>query len=319
MTRVGALAAAALLAALSSARAFTAGGGPEGTDCLAEFDGTAANYPLSRPREIRCTDNDSSCDDDPTLGVCQFQVRVCFNVTDPLRPTCAPADIESFSVQNEQPDTNPEHDFDFQTLEDGVTFLTIPVDHTEMDVCSPSALMNVPVGIKLFPGGGLFKRATKALRTTTRGPLGVFDGDKLKLTCQPAGGTTPCDGVTSTFDQIQRHVFQAASCTRSTCHNIAQSPHLLSLAPTEAWADLVGVAPTNSVAASTGKLRVDPGNPANSFILDKLKGSLLPNEGERMPRGLKKLKPTAIDLVTEWIAAGAPATGFVASVGCPAP
>lgn len=303
----------------ASAPAFTAGGGPASTDCLAEFDGTAANHPPAAPREIRCTDNDSGCDDDPTPGVCQFQVRVCFNVPDPQRPTCAPADLETFSVDNEQPDTNPLHDFDFQTLEDGATFLTLPVDHSESAVCTPLALMNVPLTIKLFPGGSIYKRGKKTIRTAVRGPNGIFDGDRLKLTCQPAEGSTPCDGVTSTFDQIQRHVFQAASCTRSTCHNISQSPHLLSLAPLEAHGELVGVLPTNFAAAAAGKRRVDPGNAGNSFLLDKITGVLEAGEGERMPRGLKRLKPTAVDLVTQWIAAGAPATGFVAAVGCPAP
>ena len=44
--------------------------------------------------------------------------------------------------------------------------------------------------------------------------------------------------------------------------------------------------------------------------------TLAAGEGERMPRGLKRLDPLRIQLVQDWIAAGAPATGFVSAVGC---
>lgn len=81
----------------------------------------------------------------------------------------------------------------------------------------------------------------------------------------------------------------------------------------------LGVPPTNLAAQTAGKLRVDPGNPANSFILDKLNGTLLPGEGDRMPLQLKRLPDNAIQLVEEWVAAGAPETGFVAPSGCPGP
>jgi hypothetical protein len=79
------------------------------------------------------------------------------------------------------------------------------------------------------------------------------------------------------------------------------------------------VPPANFAARTAGKLRVDPGNPANSFILEKLRGTLAPGEGEPMPLELKRLPARAIALVEEWIAAGAPATGFVAPSGCPGP
>jgi hypothetical protein len=45
----------------------------------------------------------------------------------------------------------------------------------------------------------------------------------------------------------------------------------------------------------------------------------LAGEGEPMPLQPKRLPDAAIRLVSEWIAAGAPATGFVAPSGCPGP
>jgi hypothetical protein len=314
VTRAAAILGALLLAA--PAAALTPGGGPATTDCLAEFGGTPANVPSAHPRTIRCEDNDSDCDDDPTAGVCRFNVQACLNVTDPSLPGCAPAALESYTVENEQPDTNPRHDFDFQNLEDELNVLTLPLDPTDHDVCSGSVGMDVYLPIRLVSGGARYRRGRKVLRTTLSGPGGVHDDDRMRLVCTVPRGSSPCDGVTSTFEQIQRHIFQPTTCTRSTCHDVAQEPHEMSLAPGEAYANLVGVAPTNGVALAAGKLRVDPGNPGNSFILDKLRGTLAADEGVQMPFGLTPLRAIDVLLVEQWIAAGAPSTGFVAAVGC---
>ena len=49
-------------------------------------------------------------------------------------------------------------------------------------------------------------------------------------------------------------------------------------------------------------LRVEAGNPDNSFILKKLRGELSDGEGVQMPRDLKRLHHLHIDLIEEWIA-----------------
>jgi hypothetical protein len=308
-------AALVLVGAAASAVALTPGGGTSTTDCLTEFGGTPANRPEQRPREIRCVDNDPACDDNPELGICRFRVDVCLNVADPALPECAPAELDTYLVENEQPDTNPRHDFDFQALEDRLNFLTLPVDATDQNVCSGETLMSLRLPIRPRIGGGSFRRGRKTLRTSIFGPGGVRDDDKLRMTCAAAEGTTPCDGVTSTFEQIQRHIF-TATCAVPTCHNVAQGLHDLSLSAGEAYGNLVGVPANNPAANAAGKLRVDPGNPAGSFIVQKLRGELATDEGERMPFGLRRLKELNIELIEQWIAAGAPETGFVAAVGC---
>ena len=313
MTRVRTL--LILLVAAGAAHALAPGGGPPATDCLAEFGGTPPNYPARSPRDIRCVDNDPTCDDEPEAGVCRFRVEVCLNVTDPERPECAPRDLEDYFVENYQPDTNPRHDFDFQVLQDRLNFLTLPVDSTDHDVCSGLVDMTLPLRIKLLNGGGKYARRVKTLRTEVSGPQLVADSDKLRLTCVPADGLSPCDGVASTFDQIQKHVF-SATCAVPTCHNAAQPPHGLSLSEGEAYDNLVGVPVTNAAASQAGKLRVDPGNPTGSFIVQKLRGQLAAGEGERMPRGLPRLEELKIRLIEDWIAAGAPDTGFVSAIGC---
>jgi len=300
--------------------AFTRGGGSPLTDCLAEFSGTPANRPASRPRDIRCIDNDPTCDDDPTPGVCGFHVGVCLNVTDPGLPACGPADLEEYAVENAQPDTNPRHDFDFQGLEDELTFLTLPVAVDQTNICTSNVPMSVYLPVRFKKASAGWKKGKKIIRTTLIGAdPSVVDEDKMKLTCLPAENTSPCDTVTSTFDQIQKTIFTPTSCARSTCHNVRQDPHDMSLSPGEAYANLVGVPPANFAANAAGKLRVDPGHPENSFILDKLRGDLEISEGEPMPFQLRRLPSAAIQLIEEWIVAGAPDTGFVAPAGCEGP
>lgn len=305
-----------VLLAWGVAEALTPGGGSPSTDCLAEFGGTPANYPSGRPRDIRCEDGDPGCDGDPVAGACRFEVEACFNVNDPNLPSCAPKELDGYGVENPQPDTNPLHDFDLQSLQDLVMITALPVDADNLNVCSGTTTIGVPLSIRLRSGGARYKRGRKTIRTTVTGPGGIADDDRMRLTCIVPDGADACAGVTSTFDQIQKHVFVGRSCSRSTCHNVAQAPHDLSLEVGEAHASLVGVAPTNGIAAAAGKLRVDPGNPANSFIVDKLRGRLALGEGARMPFGLRRLRTIDIRVVEEWIAAGAPATGFVAPSGC---
>lgn len=309
-----------LLAAAAPAGATTPGGGSPLTDCLAEFAGTPANRPASRPRDIRCVDGDPACDADPEPGVCGFHVGVCLNVADPSLPACGPADLEEYVVENEHPDTNPLHDFDFQALEDELVFLTLPVAASQTDVCTANVGMSVYLPVRFKRGGAAWRRGKKILRTTLVGASpAVVDEDKMKLICLPAEQASPCDTVTSTFDQIQQTIFTPTSCARSTCHNVQQAPHEMSLSPGEAHANLVGVDPANLTARNAGKLRVAPGDVASSYLVDKLRATLAPGEGDPMPLQLKRLPENAIRLVEEWIAAGAPATGFVAPSGCPGP
>lgn len=297
------------------AAALTPGGGSATSDCLAELGGTPANQPPAHPREIRCTDNDPTCDEDPTLGICRFHVDMCLNVGDPHLPSCTPQALDAIFIVNEQPDTNPKHDFDLQALEDDLNFLVLPLDATDVDVCSDDVQMNVRLPIQPSRIGGRFRRGRKTIDSTVSGTADVRDDDRFTMTCVPAKDTTPCDGVTSTFAQIQRQIF-TPTCALPTCHNAVQGEHQMSLADGEAYANLVGVAPANTVANNAGLLRVDPGHPDNSFILRKLRGELVDGEGVRMPKDLKPLHHLHIDLIETWIAAGAPDSGFVGALGC---
>ena len=313
-----ALLAAAVALTASAAFALTPGGGSSRTDCLVEFGTTPANYPPTRPRHIQCVDNDPSCDTDSTVGRCGVPLSVCLNVTDPNLPDCAPASLELFTIKNYQPDTNPKHDFGFQNLEDQVNQLFLPLGPTQHDVFTTDDVnpVTILVTLKLSLRTQSYRKASKTLRTRLDGHAGsaaVDDADTLKITCLP-GTDGPCTGVTGTFDQMQKQIF-TPRCALPTCHAAAQPPHDLSLQPADAYASLVNHAADES---NHGLDRVLPGDPANSFLVLKLRGTLEPGEGDRMPRGGPYLDASAMQLITDWVTAGAPETGFVGSSSdCP--
>ena len=64
----------------------------------------------------------------------------------------------------------------------------------------------------------------------------------------------------------------------------------------------------NPVAHGFGELRVAPGNPDKSFLLEKLLGNIMPTEGSKMPLVGRPLTASELDMVRRWIAAGAPET-----------
>jgi hypothetical protein len=308
------LLAAALACALAGATGPVRAGDAR-SDCLFAFD--AASLPAKGKPRIRCVDGDPACDAEPAPGVCRFEVGVCLDRSDPSG-RCAPRDLDSFEIENVQPDSDARHDFEFQTLQDVVTSLGLPHDGADTDTCLGPVSMLLPLDVRFRKGGARYRKFKKTLRGTVQGPEAARDDDALPMRCLPAKGANPCSEVTSTLEELERYVF-APTCSRDTCHNGPQADHTLSLLVGEAYANLVGVQPDNVTARRAGKLRVDPGNPANSFLLDKLRGTLDPDEGERMPRGLKKIPSREIALVEGWIAAGAPPTGFVPGLGCQAP
>lgn len=88
------------------------------------------------------------------------------------------------------------------------------------------------------------------------------------------------------------------------CHDSSGQDADLTLDADHAYAQLVGVQPSNGTASAAGLLRVDPGHPENSFLLVKLNGPSK-DEGLRMPETGAPLAPAQIQLIHDWIARGA--------------
>lgn len=116
------------------------------------------------------------------------------------------------------------------------------------------------------------------------------------------------------FESLYENLF-APTCAFSSCHSAQSRKGDLSLGSLEdARAELVGIASTNPAADAAGMLRVDPGNPDNSFLLRKLMGPG-PGEGNRMPANSSTpLSERTIGAVRDWVLAGAPIEGTVRGV-----
>jgi hypothetical protein len=91
-----AVAAGVLALATPAGAGLVPGGGSARSDCYAELDvaGVENDTPaVKRNRIVRCVDGDP-CDAGPCGdGVCDFQVRLCWNQHDPNVPACVPPPV----------------------------------------------------------------------------------------------------------------------------------------------------------------------------------------------------------------------------------
>ena len=118
--------------------------------------------------------------------------------------------------------------------------------------------------------------------------------------------TGPADGSCDFAGEVQPIFSEACGA----CHG-AQTQAGLSLADGAAYAALVGVASTQV----PGSARVEPGDPAASYLLQKLGPG--PAVGGQMPLG-GSLAADRIAIISAWIAAGAPETAsFPCAAGEP--
>jgi hypothetical protein len=120
-------------------------------------------------------------------------------------------------------------------------------------------------------------------------------------TPSPTPAPTPTPGGSApTFTDVQSQILTPV-CT--TCHSAnGQSPAAgLNLSAGAAWASLVNV----GSSGKPGAIRVIPGDPNNSYLVQKLEGAA-GIVGLRMPRnGPPYLTDAQVALVRGWIAAGA--------------
>ena len=129
---------------------------------------------------------------------------------------------------------------------------------------------------------------------------GGGSGEGLDSNGRPIeSGSTGAGDLTATFQSIQDHVFTPI-CT--VCHAGGAAPQGLRLDAANSYAMLVGT-PSSEVS---GVLRVAPGNPDGSYVIQKLEGHAA--VGARMPLGGPYLDAATIDVIRQWIAAGAQRT-----------
>jgi hypothetical protein len=118
----------------------------------------------------------------------------------------------------------------------------------------------------------------------------------------PGGGSGGAGGpVTADFQSIQDNVFTPIC---SKCHIGASAPEGLQLDAAHSYNLLVGVPSVEE----PNLLRVNPGNPDQSYMVLKIEGA--PGiEGGQMPLGETPLPQETIDAIRQWISNGAPMNG----------
>ena len=141
-------------------------------------------------------------------------------------------------------------------------------------------------------------------------------------TPRPTDGTlrspspTPQPSATAvavTFERLQDEIF-TPRCATPFCHGQQTASGGLVLEAGAAFDALVGALPTIEAARAGGMLRVDPGAPANSFLLFKLTEPSSRTYGARMPLIGTPLGDAEIELLRAWILAGAAAPGAEGSL-----
>jgi hypothetical protein len=121
------------------------------------------------------------------------------------------------------------------------------------------------------------------------------NGKGLDANGEPISAGAP---QTGDFQEIQDTIFTPIC---SKCHIGASAPQGMRLDAANSYAMIVNVS-SNEVP---GLMRVNPGNPDASYLVQKIQGNNA--VGARMPFGGPYLSQDRIDLVRRWIAAGAPA------------
>jgi hypothetical protein len=120
----------------------------------------------------------------------------------------------------------------------------------------------------------------------------------------PGSATVP---MSADFAAIQANIFTPIC---SVCHAGGSAPEGLRLDEADSYNLLVGV-PSTEVHSL---LRVKPGDPANSYIIQKLQGHAA--VGAQMPLGGPYLSSDTIGFIQQWITNGAP-PGAAAAVAAP--
>jgi hypothetical protein len=123
-------------------------------------------------------------------------------------------------------------------------------------------------------------------------------------------GSAGCVTFNSSFEAIQKIIFEKHGCTAAACHGEAKVGGL-DLRAEVAWENLVDARSSNSKLS-----RVQPGTANDSFLYLKLKAATEPGSvqiaGSPMPVGAAPLSANELAAIQLWIVKGAPKTGTVA-------
>ena len=131
---------------------------------------------------------------------------------------------------------------------------------------------------------------------------GAGSGEGLDENGHPIGSGTTAAPLEPTLASIQAKVF-TPSCAVIGCHGGSVVQQGLRLDEGFSASSLINVvSPQSSFAAA--QVRVVPGDPDGSLLIQKLEGTQ--TIGDRMPAFSPPLPQATIDVIRQWIHAGAP-------------
>jgi hypothetical protein len=124
----------------------------------------------------------------------------------------------------------------------------------------------------------------------------------LLLAAGCGSGTTASSSTAAAGNSLKNDVQPIFNNSCVVCHQGAGQAGL-ALEPANAYKNLVNVASTQAASLK----RVAPGDPAHSYLLDKLNGTQVQSggSGAQMPYGAKPLPAGQISLIQQWIQGGA--------------
>jgi len=114
-----------------------------------------------------------------------------------------------------------------------------------------------------------------------------------------SGDNAPPAGLQPTLASIQDNVF-TVTCAVSNCHGGAGAQYGLRLDPGFSAGNLINVPSPRD----PNLIRVVPGDPDASFLIQKLQGTQ--TLGNRMPDGGPYLTTATVNVIRQWIQDGAP-------------
>ena len=130
---------------------------------------------------------------------------------------------------------------------------------------------------------------------------GAGSGEGLDQNGQPltgGGNAPPVSGLAPTLDSIQTNVFNV-NCAVPGCHGGAGAQQGLRLDPGFSAGNLIKVPSPRD----PNLIRVVPGDPDASFLIQKLDGTQ--TLGDRMPDGGPYLTTATVNVIRQWIQNGA--------------
>jgi hypothetical protein len=115
-----------------------------------------------------------------------------------------------------------------------------------------------------------------------------------------AAGACTCGNASVSFAADVQPIF-TQSCATNGCHKGAMPQQGMNLSAGQAYQEIVNV---TAAQCSDGRKRVLPGQPSESYLIDKMMDVDLCS-GTKMPK-LSMLGSGTIATVSNWICAGAP-------------